>query len=457
MIDISGPVHLVGIGGIHMSAIGQLLMEQGVKVSGSDQRLTPLTDKIQQLGASVFEGHAAENLPADTRLVVTTAAASDDNPEIAAARERGIPVVMRAEMVARLMAGKKVIAVAGSHGKTTTSSMVAFILKKAGLEPMYLLGGESIDLDGHAAWGNGEWCVVEADEYKNAFHQYEPQIAIILNVEPDHLDFFGTEAAYHESFKTFARKVKPDGVLLLCSDDAGSRNLETELIGVNFAIESYGFNARDNWMAGKPQDSGERVSFQVVRQSHRLGDVVIPRPGRHLILNGLAAAAAATHAGVDIDDIGKALKEFQGAHRRFELKGEAGGVLVLDDYAHHPTEVRTILDAARTRFGARRIIGVYQPHTYSRIAYLWDEWRTCFANLDALIVVETYAARETPLAGRGAADLAHAIDRPDATYARDFETAARMAADMAHRGDIVMTIGAGDIVEVGPMILELLK
>jgi UDP-N-acetylmuramate--alanine ligase len=296
--------------------------------------------------------------------------------------------------------------------------------------------------------------VVEADEYKNAFHEYSPQIAIILNVEPDHLDFFGTPEAYREAFLIFARKVVPGGLLLLCADDPGAMVIEKQVGGVQFAVESYGLNARDNWMAGRVRQTGSDVIFDVVRQGDLAGEMKIPRPGRHVALNGLAATATALHAGAEFGDIRKALGDFQGARRRFEFKGEREGVVVMDDYAHHPSEVRTILDAARTRFGARRLIGVYQPHTYSRISYLWEDWRTCWGNLDALIVVETYAARETPLPGRSASDLAHAIDRPDAVYAPDFEAAANMAVQLAKPGDVIFTIGAGDVVDVGPMILE---
>lgn len=456
MSEIVGPVHLIGIGGIHMSAIAQLLMERGVAVSGSDARLTDLTAKLESLGARVVEGHSAGNIT-DAKLVVRTAAVGEDNPEVAEAIRRGIPVVLRAEMVARLMEGKKVIAVAGSAGKTTTSSLLAYILQRAGKEPMYLLGGESLDLGGHAAWGEGEWCVVEADEYNNAFHEYDPYIAIITNVTPDHLDFFGTNENYNESFVTFAKKVQRGGTLLIAGDDPGAEQVSAALNGVDFAVEQFGLNPRMHWMAGTPLEDGGRVVFEVVRQGSSLGQVEIPRPGMHIILDGLAAAAACVLAGVDMGDIRKAAADFQGAKRRFELKGEAGGVVVMDDYAHHPAKVRAFLEGARVRFGARRLIGVYQPHTYTRTAYLWDDWLTCFAGLDALIVVETYAARETPQPGRTASDLARAMTNPAASYAPDFETAAKMAAEMARPGDVVFTIGAGDVVEVGPMVLELLR
>jgi UDP-N-acetylmuramate--alanine ligase len=250
MTETRGPVHLIGIGGIHMSAIGQLLREQGVAVSGSDLRPSSLTEKLAAMGATVAYGHAAANVPVGTALVVTTAAAADDNPELGEARRRGIPVLLRAEMVARLMEGKRVVAVSGAHGKTTTSSLIAHILVSAGREPMYLLGGESLDLGGHASWGNGDICVVEADEYKRAFHEYTPDIAIILNVEPDHLDYYGTAAAYRQAFVEFGKKVKEGGIILACADDPGAREVSDILSDDPIRQETYGIEGVRYWMAG---------------------------------------------------------------------------------------------------------------------------------------------------------------------------------------------------------------
>ncbi len=457
MTELRGPVHLVGIGGMHMSAIALLLRARGIEVSGSDLRPSAMTEKVEAAGARVVTGHAAENVPAGTALVVTTAAASDDNPELAEARSRGIPILLRAEMVARLMEGKRVVAVAGAHGKTTTSSLIAHILVQAGRQPMYLLGGESLDLGGHAAWGEGDICVVEADEYKRAFLEYTPELAVITNVEPDHLDYYGTPEAYRDAFIQFGRKVKPGGIILACADDPGARYISDVLGDDPLRHETYGTEGVRYWMARDIALSDRGVDFTVMRGGVPLGSIHAPVPGIHFVRNALAAVAVALHFDVPFETIRDAVASFRGARRRFETVGEAGGVLVMDDYAHHPTEVRATIAAAREAFPERRLIGVYQPHTYSRIAYLWDDWLTCWQGLDELIVLETYAARETPLPGRSAADLATAITSPRATYARDFDDAARQAAQLANPGDVVFTIGAGDVVEVGPKLLEALR
>ena len=354
------------------------------------------------------------------------------------------------------MREKRVVAVAGAHGKTTTSSLIAFILREAGLEPMYLLGGESIDLGGHASWGNGDLCVVEADEYKRAFHEYEPEIAVVTNVEADHLDYYGTEAAYHEAFAEFARRVRPKGHVIACGDDAGAVSMIEALKRDAAAVETYGLADRNLWRATNIEATKTDTSFDVVHEGRTEGRLTILLPGNHSVQNALAATAVCLHQGVPFDTISGAVSRFHGARRRFETIGEAGGVLVMDDYAHHPAEVRATIAAALQRFPETRVIGIHQPHTYSRIAYLWDEWTRCWAGLHSLVILETYAARERPEQGRSAADLAAAISDPTARYAADADAAAAAAAELAGPGDVVMTIGAGDVVEVGPKLLELL-
>jgi len=448
-------VHLVGAGGVHMSAIGLLLRQRGIEVSGSDLRASDFTERLQSAGAEVSIGHRAENVGA-AGLVVATAAASDDNPEIAEAHRRGIPVLLRAEMVARLMSGKRVIAVAGSHGKTTTSSLIAYILREAGRSPMYLLGGDSRDLGGHAAWGD-DLCVVEADEYRRAFLEYEPEVGIVTNVEPDHLDYYGTPEAYEDAFVDFARRIVVGGRLYWCVDDAGARRLAARAQDGVARLISYGTGETADWRAIRVTPGPQGTEFDLVHSGDLVGTLRSTLPGEHVVRNATVAAATCLDLDVPYADVARAVEMFHGAHRRFEQVGEANGVLVMDDYAHHPTEVRATLRAARDYFPARRILAVYQPHTYSRIAYLWQDWLTCWEDLDTLVVLETYAAREAPAAGRSASDLARAIAGLDVEYAAGFEEAAGIIARKAQPGDVVFTIGAGDVDSVGPLILEALR
>ncbi len=455
MTEIRGPVHIVGIGGMHMSAIALLLHERGERVQGSDLEASDLTRNLEAMGVTVFPEHAAGNL-GEAQCVVATAAVGEDNPEIAEARRRGLPVLGRPEVVASLMEGKRVIAVAGSHGKTTTSSLIAFILSRAGRQPMYLIGGESRDLGGNASWGGGDICVVEADEYQRAFHAYDPDVAVITNIDADHLDLYGTPEAYEEAFLTFARRLREGGRLVAGGGNAGSRRV-AEAVAEEAAVETYGLGDDCTWQATNVALGETGATFTVKRRGETLGELTIALPGEYAVENTLAAAAVCLGEGTPFATVRDAAACFQGAKRRFERVGEAGGVLVIDEYAHHPSEVRAVLGAARTRFPGRRLIGIHQPHTYSRIAYLWEAWLGCWDGLDELVILETYAAREAPLEGRSAADLARNIARPAASYAPDFAAAVEQAAALAQPGDVVMTIGAGSVTEVGPLLLEALS
>ncbi len=452
MTELRGPVHIVGIGGMHMSAIAQLLHERGERVQGSDLEPSGLTRNLEAMGVTVFPEHTAENL-GDARCVVATAAVGEENPEIAEARRRGLPVLGRPEVVAALMEGKRVIAVAGSHGKTTTTSLIAFTLREAGRQPMYLVGGESRDLGGNASWGGGDICVVEADEYQRAFHAYTPDVAVITNIDADHLDLYGTPEAYEDAFLTFARRVREGGRLVAGGSNAGSARVAAA-VGDAITVETYGFDEVCTWQATDVALGEAGAAFAVRRRGESLGELAIALPGRYAVENTLAAAAVCLGEGTPFATIREAAARFEGAKRRFERIGEAGGVLVIDEYAHHPSEVRAVLEAARTRFPERRLIGIHQPHTYSRIAYLWEDWLACWGGLDELVILETYAARETPLEGRSAQDLARAIAQPGASYAADFGEAVEQAAEIARPGDVVMTIGAGSVTEVGPLLLE---
>lgn len=445
-----------------MSAIGRILLTWGYEVSGSDLRLSPLTERLRDQGASIFEGHDAANV-GDAELVVTTSAAGKDNREVNEARRRGIPVIKRAEMVARLMENRFSIAVAGTHGKTTTTSLVAFMLVEAGLSPTFLVGGDVVNLGTNAAAGEGKHIVVEADEFDAAFLSYKPDLAVVTNVEPDHLDFYGTFEEVRNAFAYFLKSVPPEGRIIACADnpevaDMLGRGTSTPVPLQTENVELYGLDTPVDWVIshlGKSESGGQE--FLVGHNGRPYGEFELRLPGRHNVANALAAIAVGHNVGVPLDVIKKAVREFRGAGRRFQLVGEAAGVTVMDDYAHHPTEVASTLEAARERFGKRRLVAVFQPHTYSRTRYLLEGFRTCFEKLDVLLIAETYAAREPIAEGMAAEELARLVTRPKATFVATFQDAADEALRILRPGDVFFTIGAGDIDQVGPMVLAGLR
>lgn len=458
MTNSDGTVHLVGIGGMHMSAIAQILLAGGHKVSGSDLTLSPLTARLQALGATVYQGHAAEHL-GDATVVVTTAAAKEDNPELQEARRRGLPLLMRHEMVARLMQDRSAVAVAGTHGKTTTSSLVALILERAGLHPAYLLGGEALDLGGNASPGGGGHIVVEADEYAGAFLAYHPQVAIVLNVEPDHLDYYGSEENLFAAFAQFMRNV-PEGGLLIVSADSPQlmRLLDRIRPEVSARVERYSIAGRPaEWTAEAITDTAEGSSFLIRSAAGPHGRFTTRLAGRHHVANALAAAIACHALGVNDEHLRATLAEFRGVHRRFELIGEAAGVTIVDDYAHHPTEIAANLAAARARYPDRRLVAIFQPHTYSRTEYLLDGFRSCFGGADLLYLLQTFAARETPEAGIDAGRLAQEVRSPAAQFVATIPEAVQRLAQDLHPGDVCLTLGAGSVTQVGPLLLEELR
>jgi len=461
--------HLVGIGGMHMSAIAQILLRNGTRVSGSDQARSALTERLREAGAEVRYGHAAEHV-GDVDLVVTTAAAKQDNPELLEAQRRGIPVISRAAMVARLMAGRTGVCVAGTHGKTTTSSMIAWVLRQAGRDPSFLLGGESVDLGTNAWAGAGDEIVVEADEYARAFLEYSPKIAVITNVESDHLEYYGSVEAYEDAFRQFMQRVRPDGVIIVCADSPRLAALAAE--GYAAPVETYQVVAKPGdqpgvgiyhapsaswWAADQGLVDGFERRLAVMHDDAWLGSFTIQVPGQHMAANALAAVAACVHLGVDVEAIFTALAGFRGARRRFEFVGCERDITVIDDFAHHPTEVAVNLTAARERFPGQRLVLIFQPHTYSRTAYLRDQFVGCFRSSDRLFILETYGSRETPEAGLSAQQLAEAVISPPAEYVRTAEDAAgRLLAEL-RSGDVLVTMGAGDVDRVGRAVLEGLR
>jgi len=455
-------VHLIGVGGVHMSGIAQILRYRGHVVSGSDLHLSPLTSRLQELGVTVHSGHTPANID-EADLVVYTSAAHEDNTELAEARRRGIQTIKRAPMIARLMEGKRVIAVAGSHGKTTTTSLIAWMLDRASLSPTYMLGGESIDLGGNAAPGEGDYFVVEADEFDAAFLSYRPHIAVVTNIEPDHLDIYGSFENLRDAFRRFLSQVDNNGYIVACTDSPDVQAVLPEAIGDGTTsspvrVVSYGLNTPADWGVANISRMGvDRSSFMVEFRQEEWGSMETGLPGVHNISNSLAAVAVGDILGLSPAAIANAISQFHGVRRRFQRVGEAGGVLVMDDYAHHPTEVRATLAAARGRFPGRRLVGLFQPHTYTRTRYLLDGFLTCFGDCDALLIARTYAAREEPSAGMTAEELARKIVDPPARYVGELDEAARLIAEELRAGDVFFTIGAGDVDAVGPMVLELLE
>ena len=454
-------VHLVGAGGIHMSAIAQILRARGHTVSGSDLHLTPLTERLERLGVNVSRGHDAAHI-GDAEMVIYTSAAHEDNPELVEARRRGLPTLKRAQMVARLMEGKRSIAVAGSHGKTTTSSLIAFILSQAGRSPTFMLGGEMIGLDTNAMAGEGPDFVVEADEFDAAFLNYHPDIALVTNVEPDHLDFYGSYERLKDAFRQFLSQVQPNGYIVACREDPALQAILPEAIGgdVNPPVHvvSYGLDPSAEWRAEDILSKGVDGYTFVVKCGEEVYATFETRlPGIHNVSNALGAIAVGSILGLPVETVQRSVAEFRGVRRRFQHLGEAAGVTIIDDYAHHPTEVRATLAAARERFPGRRLVCLFQPHTYSRTQYLLDGFRTCFANCDVLLIAETYAAREEPTAGMTAQQLAEEVTEPPARYAGDLEQSAAAVAAMLEPGDVFFAIGAGDIEKVGPTVLETLE
>ena len=452
-------VHFIGVGGIHMSGLAHILLADGVRVSGSDLTRSHLTDRLQTLGATVSIGHDARAI-GDADLVVRTLAVPNDNPEIAAALSAGVETISRAKMVARIAADHLTIAVSGSHGKTTTSTMVVRAMQTAGLDPTYILGGESVELELHAARGRGNHIVLEADEYGRAFHEYHPMVAVITNLERDHLDYYGTDEALFEAFVTYADTLEPGGRLIIgaespCASAVGERIAAQR---GDITIERFGIGkagaANIEWIAHTLVDSADGMDFVLEGPAVPATACRLRVPGEHNVRNALAAAAAAAAAGATIEPIVEALGEFRGVRRRFQTHGESAGVLVMDDYAHHPSEIRATVRAARSRYPGRRLVVLFQPHTYSRSKYLLEGFTQCFSDVDQLYLTDTYAAREAPEAGLSAVDLAAQIGTPGAIYAGSLTESASRIVAAVQSGDVVITMGAGDVDQAGPLILR---
>lgn len=450
---MDGTVHFIGIGGAGMSGLARLLLARGERVSGSDLRPGPALDELRALGARVSIGHRAENLNGATR-VVYSAAVREDNPELAEARRRRIPTVVRARLLGELMADRRGIAVTGTHGKTTSTGMAGSVFLSAGLDPTVLVGGEWSGIGGNARPGNGPHFLAEACEAFQSFLEMRPAAALVTNIEEDHLDCYeGSMERLLEAFRTFFSRIPEGGYVVGCGEDANVRRLLGEM-----SVRSllYGWSPELDYSARGMTLDGGLPHFRVFRGGEELGEVRLSVPGRHNALNALGVAALATEEGVPFPAVAGGLAAFRGVERRFELLGEANGVLVVDDYAHHPTELRATLAAARERLG-RPLLAVFQPHLYSRTAQLMDEFAGAFEDADRVLITGIYGAREDPLPGITAEALAAAVRarRPGIPVAHR-ETAAE-ALEWLRRetvpGEAVLTLGAGDVRGIGEAFL----
>jgi UDP-N-acetylmuramate--alanine ligase len=459
-------VHMVGIGGAGMSGIARILLDRGGLVSGSDAKESRGVAALRARGAEIRIGHdesSLDLLPGGPTAVVTThAAIPKTNPELVEARRRGIPVILRPVVLAKLMDGYTTLMVTGTHGKTTTTSMLIVALQHSGFDPSFAVGGDLGEAGTNAHHGSGDCFVAEADESDGSLLEYTPNVAVVTNIEADHLDFFGSAEAYGAVFDDFVERLAPAGALVVCTDDSGAAALAERTAALGIRVLRYGSDDRPD-LAGRlvsweQQSTGAVAHIQLAAEKHpRVMRMSVP--GRHMALNALAALLAAMEIGAPAEKVLDGLAGFEGVRRRFELVGTAHGVRVFDDYAHHPTEVRATLGAVRTvteQSGRGRSVVVFQPHLYSRTATFAREFGEALNGADEVFVLDVYAAREQPMAGVSGATVAEHVGKP-VHYVPDFSAVAELVANAVHSGDVVVTMGAGDVTMLGPEIVAALQ
>lgn len=450
-------VHFVGIGGIGMSGIAEILLAEGFTVTGSDLVRSEVTERLEKLGARIIEGHEAANVEGAEVVVYSSAVKPEENPETAEAMRRKITIIRRAEMLAEVTRMRYGVAVAGTHGKTTTTSMIGLVLIEGGVDPTVIVGGKLADLGGtNARRGDGEWTVVEADEYDRSFLSLLPTIAVVTNLESEHLDIYSGIDDLKRSFVEFANKVPFYGFVALCLDEPALVDIMPKLTR---RVVSYGTTSQCDVRASDIRYSEGSSRFTVSLRGEELGEVRLNVPGLHNVKNALAAVTCGLEMGLKFRTIARALKKFSGVYRRFEVKGEENGVLVIDDYAHHPTEVKATLEGVK-RGWDRRVIAIFQPHTYTRTRDFHDDFGKSFLNADEVIVTDIYPARERPIQGitgelvaRSAVDFGHR----GVSYVPDKNDVPARIAEIVRPGDIILTMGAGDIWKIAEEILKRIK
>jgi UDP-N-acetylmuramate--alanine ligase len=450
-------IHFVGIGGIGMSGIAELLLNLGYRVSGSDLRETDTTRRLVGLGAEVHVGHGAEHVKG-ADVVVLSSAIPEDNPEVRAARSMAkVPVIRRAEMLAELMRLKYAVLVAGAHGKTTTTSMVSTVLARGGLDPTVVIGGKLNAWGTNAKLGSGDFMVAEADESDGTFLLLPPTIAVVTNIDLEHMDYYRDLEHIQHTFLEFINRIPFYGQAVLCLED---ENIQTVLPLISKRYVTYGFSSQADFQARELRSHGLTTTYRAFHQGRELGEIVLPIPGRHNVLNSLAAVAVARDLDIDWPSIQAGLRDMTGVHRRFQIKGEAGGVLVLDDYGHHPTEIRNVLETLAHCFPDRRRIVVFQPHRYTRTQALMDQFARCFYHSDLLYLTEIYPASERPIPGVTGARLAEQVavhGHHDLEFHATFDEVSASLKAAVRAGDVVITLGAGSVWQIGEELLGYLE
>jgi UDP-N-acetylmuramate--alanine ligase len=448
-------IHLVGIGGTGMSGIAELLLNLGYRVTGSDLAMTEVTDRLRNLGGGIFEGHAAGNV-AGADVVVYSSAIRRDNPEVVEAGRRGIPVIPRAEMLAELMRMKQGIAVGGAHGKTTTTWLVGLVMAAAGLDPTIVVGGRLKALGTNAKLGGGPYLVAEADESDGSFLRLSPNLAVVTSIDEEHLDHYNDIEAIRETFVEFVNKVPFYGAAIVCLDE---ENIQSVMPKIVRRVITYGFSQQADVRATEITPDGQNVSFNVSLRGSKLGSAVLRMPGRHNIANALAAVAVGLELDIPFASISEGISEFTGISRRLEKRGKSGGVLFLDDYAHHPTEVMATLETVKAIWGGR-VVAVFQPHRYSRTRALWEKLGRSFYDADQVVVTSIYAAGEERIPGVDAELVAKAAvssGHRHVTLLTDREEVIEHLVRDLKPGDVVITLGAGDVWRIGDEIIRRLS
>ena len=446
-------IHFVGIGGIGMSGIAELLLNLGYKVSGSDISSSGITRRLERLGGIVFKGHSEEQIHG-ADVVVTSSAVGPENPEVVAAGRASIPVIPRAEMLAELMRLKYSVAIAGAHGKTSTTSIVASVLAKGGLDPTVVIGGKLKSIDSNALLGEGDYIVAEADESDGSFLKMSPTIAVVTNIDREHLDYYKGLNHIQEVFLKFIEKIPFYGLAVLCLDNEPIQEI---IPNIQKRFTTYGMSTQADFMVKDVVFEGLRSRFKVYHLGMLLGEILLNLPGIHNVYNSLASIAVGIELDIPFEVIKSALQTAEGVQRRLEIKGEKKGVTVVDDYGHHPTEIKTTLEAARECWPDRRVVAVFQPHRYSRTQALFDDFTRAFYQSDLLVVLPIYAAGEKEIKGVDGQALFEEIQRhghKDVVYVESLESAASHLKTILTPNDILLTLGAGDVWKVGEMLLK---